>query len=72
MIKVLFSVIVFILIALVDGREVFKSKNRKKISAYLTFFSAAVILGLLLIMGVKIPNPLDPVKSFIAAIFGKD
>jgi branched-subunit amino acid transport protein AzlD len=60
------------MIAYVDGSEVFKSKNTKKIVIYLSISLTAGILGLLLIMDVKIPNPMEPVQALIVSIFGKD
>lgn len=72
MFKFLFSTLIFILIALIDGNGVFKSKDLKKILTYSSIFFIGSVLSLLLIMGVKIQNPLKPVEAFIVSIFGKN
>lgn len=72
MIKILLFTLALILIALIDGGKVFKSKDIKKISVYSSIFFTAAILCLLILMDVKIPNPLEPVKDIIVSIFGKD
>lgn len=72
MFKFLLSTLIFILIALIDGSEVFKSKDIKKIVTYSSIFFIGSVLSLLLIMGVKIQNPLEPLETFIVSIFGKN
>lgn len=69
---ILISIFVFGLISFIDGRNVFKSKDFKKIGTYSFIFLAASILSTLLIVGIKIPNPMEPVKDLIVSIFGKD
>lgn len=72
MVKNVFFALLLFLIAFIDGYKVFKSKDIKKIVIYSLIFFSAGMLSLVLLRGVKIPNPMDPVKNLIVSIFGKE
>lgn len=72
MVKFLFSLFVLIIFAVIDGKDVFDSKDVKKIITYTLVFLFGTVLNLLIIMEVKMPNPLEPIKNFIVSVFDKD
>lgn len=70
--RILFIILIFMLTVYVDGIDVFKSKDSKKIAVYSSIFFTAATLCLLILMDIKIPNPMEAVQTFIISTFGRN
>lgn len=66
---VLTLIIAFILLSFREIPALLKKKERKELFVVVSLMSIGFILNLLLIIGVKLPNPNKMIISFIKSLF---
>lgn len=63
--KVVFVIVVFMVIALLDVPNLIKSKEWKELAVFSFFFITGFSLAFLIAIGVKLPSPILAVQNFI-------
>jgi len=49
-------------LGLLDGRRVRKQGNRRDFQVYVALMGLAAVVGTLLLLGVRLPSPLEPIN----------
>ena len=64
-------ILVYVLIAIIEGVPLIKSNNKKEIFVYSFFLITAFVMSLLLSLGVKIPSPAIYIQKVVETVIGK-
>lgn len=65
---IILVVLAFALIASLQMPKLIKQKSWKELAAFCIFLGIAFVLNILLVTGVKIPNPMMGIKNILDAI----
>ena len=64
-------IIVYVLVGYWEIRPMYKKKEFKELAVYISLYSVAFAISILLSLGVKIPSPAEPIAKLVEAIVGK-
>lgn len=64
-------IIIYGVIGILEIPPLVKKKEKKDLIVYISLYSVALVLSVLISLGVKIPSPADPIKKIVEYIIGK-
>lgn len=64
----LFFLVCMSLIAWWDGKKVRQAKGKRELMVYLGVLGTVTIVGLLFLLGVRLPSPTDPIEKLIPSL----
>lgn len=66
----IFLLLIYALVALLNIPQLVRKKEWRDLTAFLVFYTTALVLGLLYVLDIPVPSPMKGLQYFISDVLG--